>query len=134
MAALLPTLEKMAALQSDADRLLPGTPGACRILQLDGGQLLIAVPNAALATRLRQMLPKLQAGLREKGWPVEHIRLKVQMMSGEDRPPPRPPRQVALPPHAVQAFAHLAESLEASPQNAALREALQSLVRRRTGG
>lgn len=133
MAGLLPTLEKMAALQSDADRLLPGTPGACRITQLQAGELLIAVPNAALATRLRQMLPKLQAALREKGWPIERIKLKVQMMSGEDRPPDRPPQPVELPPQAVQAFAELAQSLEVSPQNAALREALQSLVQRRLG-
>jgi hypothetical protein len=100
----------------------------CRILQLREGQLHIAVPNAALATRIRQMLPKLQAGLREKGWPVDGIRIKVQMMSGEDRVPDRPVTQAALPTHAVQAFAELAQSLEASP----LRDALQSLVKRRS--
>ena len=87
----------------------------------------IAVPNAALATRIRQILPKLQAGLREKSWPVDAIRIKVQMMSGEDRVPNRPAAQAALPTHAVQAFAGLAQSLEAGP----LRDALQSLVRRR---
>lgn len=127
MAGLLPTLEKMAALQTDAERLLPGVFTACRILQLREGQLHIAVPNAALATRLRQMLPKLQAGLRDKGWPVDGIRIKVQMMSGENRGPDRPTAQAVLSTHAVQAFAELAQSLEASP----LRDALQSLVRRR---
>jgi hypothetical protein len=85
------------------------------------------VPNAALATRIRQMLPKLQAGLREKGWPVDGIRIKVQMMSGENRAPDRPAAQAVLPSQAVQAFAELAQSLEASP----LRDALQLLVRRR---
>jgi hypothetical protein len=118
----------MAALQADASRLLPGVFTSCRILQLREGQLHIAVPNAALATRIRQMLPKLQAGLREKGWPVDGIRIKVQMMSGEDRVPDRPAAQAALPTHAVQAFAALAQSLDASP----LRDALQSLVKRRS--
>jgi len=127
MAGLLPTLEKIASLQTDAERLLPGVFTACRILQLREGQLHIAVPNAALATRLRQMLPKLQAGLRDKGWSVEGIRVKVQMMSGENRVPERPAAQAILPSQAVQAFAELAQSLEASP----LRDALQSLVRRR---
>lgn len=127
MAALLPALEKMAALQADAVRLLPGHFDTCRVLQLREGQLHIAVPNAALATRLRQMLPKLQDGLRDKGWPVDNIRLKVQMMSGEDRAPARPAAQAVLPSQAVQAFAELAQSLEASP----LRDALQSLVKRR---
>lgn len=127
MAGLLPTLEKMASLQTDAERLLPSVFNACRVLQLQEGQLHIAVPNAALATRLRQMLPKLQAGLRDKGWPVEGIRIKVQMMSGENRAPERPAAQAVLPSQAVQAFAELAQSLEASP----LRDALQSLVKRR---
>ena len=127
MAGLLPTLEKMAALQADAGRILPGVFNACRVLQLREGQLHIAVPNAALATRIRQMLPKLQAGLREKGWAVDGIRIKVQMMSGEDRLPERHAVPVALPTQAVQAFAALAQSLEASP----LRDALQSLVKRR---
>ena len=127
MAGLLPTLEKMAALQTDAERLLPGVFNACRVLQLQEGQLHIAVPNAALATRLRQMLPKLQAGLRDKAWPVDGIRIKVQMMSGENRAPDRPAAQAVLPSQAVQAFADLARSLEASP----LRDALQLLVKRR---
>jgi hypothetical protein len=127
MAGLLPTLEKMAALQADAGRILPGVFTTCRVLQLREGQLHIAVPNAALATRIRQMLPKLQAGLREKGWPIDGIRIKVQMMSGEDRLPDRPVVHTAMPTQAVQAFAELAQSLEASP----LRDALQSLVKRR---
>jgi hypothetical protein len=128
MAGLLPTLEKMAALQADAGRLLPGVFTTCRVLQLREGQLHIAVPNAALATRIRQMLPKLQVGLREKGWPIDAIRIKVQMMSGEDRVPDRPAAQAVLPTQAVQAFAELAQSLDASP----LRDALQSLVKRRS--
>ncbi len=128
MAGLLPTLEKMAALQADAGRILPGVFTTCRVLQLREGQLHIAVPNAALATRIRQMLPKLQAGLREKGWPIDGIRIKVQMMSGEDRLPDRPALQTTMPTQAVQAFAELAQSLEASP----LRDALQSLVKRRS--
>ncbi|MEO0316235.1 MAG: hypothetical protein RI928_2691 [Pseudomonadota bacterium] len=128
MAGLLPTLEKMAALQAAAGRILPGVFTTCRVLQLREGQLHIAVPNAALATRIRQMLPKLQAGLREKGWPIDGIRIKVQMMSGEDRLPDRPALQTTMPTQAVQAFAELAQSLEASP----LRDALQSLVKRRS--
>lgn len=127
MAGLLPTLEKIAALQTDAERLLPGIFNACRVIQLQEGQLQVAVPNAALATRLRQMLPKLQAGLRDKGWSVEGVRIKVQMMSGENHAPERPAAQAVLSAQAVQAFAELAQTLEASP----LRDALQSLVKRR---
>jgi len=87
------------------------------------------VPNAALATRLRQMLPKLQEGLREKGWPVEGIRLKVQLLPPEPVRPIHKPVTHDLPRDAVSSFAALAASLEDSP----LKDALRHLVSRRQG-
>ena len=89
------------------------------------------MPNAALATRLRQVLPKLQQGLREQGWPVEGIRLKVQLLPSE---PERPARKVEardLPRTAMDSFAQLADTLGNDPRNTALQQALQALVRRR---
>lgn len=131
LSALLPAARRVGQLQADCERLLPTLFAGCRALQLREGQLQVAVPNAALATRLRQLLPKLQAGLREKGWAVDGIKLKVQPMPAE---PQRPSRRMAsrdLPSSAVSSFADLAASLEQSPRNEALRQALQSLVQRR---
>lgn len=127
LAALLPAARRVGQLQDDCEQLLPTLFANCRALQIREGQLQVAVPNAALATRLRQVLPKLQQGLCEKGWAVEGIKLKVQPMPAE---PQRPPTKTAiheLPRNAVSSFAELANTLKESP----LRDALVALVTRR---
>lgn len=132
LAGLLPAARRIGQLQADCEHLLPTLFANCRALQIREGQLQVAVPNAALATRLRQLLPKLQQGLREQGWPVDGIRLKVQLLPSE---PVRPVRQVNardLPRNAVNSFAELAASLEPNSRNEALQQALQALVRRRS--
>ncbi len=131
LAALLPTLSQLASLQSDCERLLPTLFASCRVLQLRDGALQVAVPNAALATRLKQVLPKLQEGLRQKGWPVDAVKLKVQLMPVVPQAPQRPVKHQALPRGAVGAFAELEQTLEACPRNAALRDALKTLLSRR---
>ncbi len=127
LAGLLPAARRVGQLQADCERLLPTLFANCRAMQIREGQLQVAVPNAALATRLRQMLPKLQEGLREKGWPLEGIRLKVQLMPAEPQRPVHKPVTHDLPRDAVSSFAALAASLEDSP----LKDALHSLVTRR---
>jgi hypothetical protein len=131
LAALLPTLSQLASLQSDCERQLPTLFASCRVLQLRDGALQVAVPNAALATRLKQVLPKLQDGLRQKGWPVEAVKLKVQLMPAVPQPPQRPVRHKALSSEAAGAFAELEQTLEDSPRNAGLRDALKALLARR---
>ncbi len=127
LAGLLPAARRVGQLQADCERLLPTLFASCRALQIREGQLQVAVPNAALATRLRQMLPKLQAGLREKGWALEGIRLKVQLLPTEPQRPVRKPDVHELPRNAVSSFEALAASLDDSP----LKEALRHLVERR---
>ena len=121
----------MGQLQADCERLLPTLFASCRVLQLREGALQVAVPNAALATRLKQVLPKLQDGLRQKGWPVDAVRLKVQLMPVVPQAPERPHRHKALSRHAAGAFAELEQTLEDNPRNAGLRDALKALLSRR---
>src|SRR5436309_10784769 len=59
MAALLPTVTRMIALQRDCAAVLPSMFASCDVLQFDAGQLLLSIPNAALAAKLKQQLPKL---------------------------------------------------------------------------
>ncbi len=131
LAALLPTLSQLASLQSDCERLLPTLFANCRVLQLREGALQVAVPNAALATRLKQVLPKLQDGLRQKSWPVDAVKLKVQLMPVVPQAPQRPHIHKALSSNAVGAFTELEQTLEDSPRNAGLRDALKALLARR---
>ena len=131
LAALLPTLGQLASLQADCERLLPTLFASCRVLQLREGALQVAVPNAALATRLKQVLPKLQDGLRQKGWPVDAVKLKVQLMPAVPQAAERPLRHKVLSRQATGAFAELEQTLEDSPRNAGLRDALKALLSRR---
>lgn len=128
LAALLGVAERLAALERDCASLLPAMAGTCRVLHLDGGQLVLSVPSAAYAAKLKQQLPKLQDGLAKRGWQVNAIRLKVQ--AGKMFEKSRPSKQLLLPVQAAQAFSELDRSLADSPANQALKTALRSLLER----
>lgn len=130
LSALLPAASRLAQLQQACERLQPLVFASCRVLHLDNGQLQVAAPNAALATRLRQQSPRLAAALKENGWPVDDIRLKVQVMP-ERLPAPPAPRKRELPSAALASFAALETSLDTDPRNEGLREALRILLARR---
>src|SRR5687767_13208362 len=79
MATLLPALTRIAALQKECAAILPALFDACSVMQFEAGQLTLSTPNAALATKLKQQLPKLQDALLKRGWQVNAIRIKVQV-------------------------------------------------------
>ena len=126
--SLLPTLARMAALQKDCAAVLPDLFPACAVLRYDVERLVFSTPNAALAAKLKQRLPKLQEALLKRGWQVNAIHIKVQM----NRPAAKPTaslRNRQLPEQAVSAFSELEDSLGNSPHNAALRAAIQSIIK-----
>jgi hypothetical protein len=128
LAALLPTATRLAKLQQDCLTLMPGHFANCTVLQITDEELQIALPNAALATRIKQMLPKLHAGLREKGWQITGIKLKIRVIAP---PLPPPSRELELPGSALASFAALDQSLEKHPRNGGLKEAIHKLLARR---
>jgi hypothetical protein len=104
---------------------------SCKVLKLHENILQLAVPNAAVATRLRHSLPGLTTSLRERGWPIDSIKVNVKTVSipastlrTYQAPPP-------LPDTAVQSFAALARTLEVTPSNSGLLSALNKLVNKR---
>lgn len=128
LGALLPAVTRMAQLQRDCAQNLPAMFDACDVLQFASGQLVLTVPNAALAAKLKQQLPKLQESLCRQGWQVGAVRLKVQT----GRPPEKTaaPKQLRLSPQALPALAALDSQLENSPRNAALKAAIETMLRR----
>lgn len=88
----------------------------------------MATPNAALAAKLKQQLPKLQDALLKRGWQVNAIRIKVQV--GKIAEKTTPQKNLTLPGKAISALESLSQSLEDSPQNEALKTALTNLVSR----
>ena len=119
----------MVALQKACAAALPAMFSTCAVVQFEAGQLVLSTPNAALAAKLKQQLPKLQEFLLQQGWQVSAIRLKVQVARKLERPPKIVPPE--LPPIATNAFAELGEALADSPRNAALKAAIDAMVRRR---
>jgi hypothetical protein len=118
----------MAALQKDCAALLPAMFEACDVLQYDADQLVLSTPNAALAAKLKQQLPKLQAHLIKGGWQLNVIRIKVQV--GKPRASEVFTKQIELSPQALNAFDQLGKTLENSPRNQTLIAALKAMVAR----
>ncbi|HEX8786930.1 MAG TPA: DciA family protein, partial [Telluria sp.] len=79
LASLMPTALRIGNLQKDVKVILPPMYAGCEVLSLQEGSLTLAVPSSAVAAKLKQQLPKLQAGLQKKGWQVEAVRIKIQV-------------------------------------------------------
>lgn len=132
LAALMPLASRMAALQKDCATALPAMFAQCAVLQFEAGQLVIAVPNTALAARLKQQLPKFQDELLRRGWQVTAIRLKVQVAKVPEKS--RTSAKNPLSSNALTAFEKLNASLDDSPRNQSLKAALSALTRHQRGG
>ncbi len=128
MSSLLPALTRLAALQKDCAALLSSAVEVCAVLHFDAGQLILAAPNSALATRLKQQLPKLQEGLLKRGWQVSAIRIKLQVTPPANKAPLS--KQLTLPNQALASLSALGDILEDSPRNQALRTAILTMVQR----
>lgn len=126
MAALLPSITRMAALQRDCAAALPAMFSHCSVLQFEADQLVLSVPNAALAARLKQQSLKLQDELLQRGWQVNSIRLKVQV--GKTPAKSTTSSNLTLPNQAISAFTELSAALEDTPRNQALKNALASMM------
>ncbi|GJJ00508.1 hypothetical protein RugamoR64_10460 [Duganella rhizosphaerae] len=129
MAALLPAIQRMASLQKDCAAALPAMFKYCEILAFEDGQLILSLPNAALAAKLKQQLPKLQDTLAQRGWQVHGVKLKVLMTKPAEIKEQM--RSLWLTEAAVTAFDELGDTLEDTPQNATLIAALKAMVAKR---
>jgi len=129
MAALLPAIQRMAALQKDCATALPAMFKYCEILAFEDGQLTLSLPNASLAAKLKQQVPKLQETLARRGWQVAGVKLKVQMTKPAEIKEQM--RSLSLNEAALAAFDQLGTDLEQTPQNATLIAALRAMVARR---
>ncbi len=76
---LLQTAEKFSLIQAlIADALQLPVGNACRVVGLENGKLVIAVPSAAHAAKIRQLTATIHQLLLEKGQRVDEIRIKIQ--------------------------------------------------------
>jgi hypothetical protein len=120
---LLPLLAKARALSALQRHFISVAPpnlaqsSQVQVLGLQLGTLSIAVANAAVAAKLRQLAPELAVKMQSRGCEVSGIRVKVQVSF--DRPQPRPTRH-ELSKTAQNALNELSTSLNDSPLKLAL--------------
>lgn len=131
LASLLPAAMRIGRLQKDFRVILPPMYAGCDVLSFQDGALVLAVPSSAVAAKLKQQLPKLQAGLQKKGWQVDSVRIKIQVGRALPQAQAALTRVLELPPNAVQAFEDLGHSLPDTAQNAPLIAALLRLAEKR---
>ena len=128
MAALIPAAHRVITLQKVCSAILPAMFRECTVTRFEAGELLLSVPHTALAARLKQQLPQLRLALVKHGWQVNSIQMKVQVRTTPEKTAPC--KQVFLPDLALQSLATLHETLEDTPRNAALKAALDTMVKR----
>lgn len=117
-------VKRLSALQSTLADALPATLAASTTLIVsETGELVLYADNGAVATKLKQLTPRILVFLRQRG--IEATGIRVQMQVGI-RHNPLPQKQISLSVAGRQAVRELAERVESSP----LKLALERLSRR----
>ena len=107
--------------QSFADALPPGLNQSCRVATVEGSTLVIAVANGAIATKLKQILPRLLEKIREnKKQEQEVTGIAVIVQPDSFLPPATGRSSPARNPMPADKLAELTESLEDSPLKTAM--------------
>ena len=120
---LLPLLAKAQALSALQRHFISVAPphlaqsSQVQVLGLQLGTLSIAVANAAVAAKLRQLAPELAVMMQSRGCEVSGIRVKVQVSFNRLQPKPAPHK---LSKTAQNALNELSLKLKDSPLKSAL--------------
>lgn len=130
LSPLLPTIRRNLKLKKDCSAVLASLFEHCEVLNLVDDQLVLSTPNAALASKLKQQLPKLQTHLQQRGWQINAIKIKVQVKKTVEKIAPG--KQAKFSTAALSAFQQLDENLDNSPQNTSLKSALAKLLKKRS--
>jgi hypothetical protein len=77
--------ESTQRLKSIAPLLPPSLRAGVHPGPIEGPVWCLLLDNNAVAAKIKQLVPALQAHLRSKGWEVNAIRLKVQMPASAPR-------------------------------------------------
>ncbi len=124
---MLPGIERITKLQADLKSSLPDALGQrVRIAALTEDALVISVSSTSLATKVRQILPRIRAGLESRGWKVSAIQLRVQpddLQMKSDTYGKKTKKSVVTP-EAQAAISRLAETLQEGDLRAALKRLL----------
>ncbi len=123
---LLAKVQTLSALQHHFIAVAPAhlaRAGQLQVLGLQLGTLSIAVANATVAAKLRQLAPELAILMQDRGCEVSGIRVKVQVSFDRLQPGPAPHQ---LSKAARAALHELGDRLNDSPLKLALERMAKS--------
>lgn len=116
--ALNGMLRQMKAVQHAVDQALPANLlGAVHVTQIKNGQATLTAIDGAIATKLAQLVPKIQKLLREQRFEITGIRVQVQLSMRYNS---LPQKQISLSGSGSRAIRALAQKLPPSPLKNAL--------------
>lgn len=127
MSGMLQVARRLTEIEATCQSILPRHFSACSVLKLENGKLMIGVPNQSIAARIRQQIPYLQTELGRAGWPVDSIRLRVQLV--QKRFSEIPAASKTLSPRAYESLVDLYTKLDKTKQNDNLTSALGELIK-----
>lgn len=115
-AQLMQTARELLAIQQSlATHLPPALQRQAKVARIDGQAITVMVPGPAHAARLRQMTSQAASHLRDAGWAIDTIVVRIDASMGRNvtQKPLRetPPMNT----QALQAFEALSHSLAPSP-------------------
>ena len=111
--------------------VIPGAlQSVCRVGSIAGSTLKLFADNGAVATKLRLVLPELQAAFHLRGWNFTAIRVSVQVRPAVEKKRPAPQKQIDSRGRA--ALESLAERLGDSPLAVTLKR-LAALASKNSG-
>lgn len=129
-ASILATAQNLLDAEQEARRALPpGIAHVCRVARIDKQRMTLAVPSAAHASKLRQLVPRILAQLNHAGWNLNEITVRVQGALVQSPPPPFQKTAEPLGPVALDAFSQLHDAIAPGP----LADAVQRLLKHHQG-
>ena len=125
-AHLMQTVRELLQIQAVLAGTLPAALARqIRVARIDGPQIIVMVPGPAHAARLRQLTEAAAARIRDAGWPVERIVVRID--AGMGRTWTQKPRREAEPlgANALESFEDLGRHVAPGP----LADAIGRLLR-----
>jgi hypothetical protein len=111
-------VKRLSGLQSTLAECLPANLAASTtVVVAETGELVLYADNGAVATKLKQLTPRILVFLRQRGVEATGIRVQMQVSIGHNS---LPTKQISLSAGGRKAISELAERVESSPLKAAL--------------
>ena len=125
---LLQTAQRYLQLEQLIQKNLPVGLQTCKVAHSDQQSLILAVPSAAHATKLRQCIPSLLRVLAQHHWQINEVQIQIQSVLFTGVKPLGETRQekIGIDAQGIDAFKELEKQLDHGP----LAQAVKNLLAR----